>query len=100
LVEVETHDGTGYTTQAEMTYNGLGTRITSSAFGITTTYVSDGQLPLTITSTDKTTTVLYGLGPIAEQTDEWNYVLNDGINIPRQLTDMNAEETSASRLMN
>ncbi|MBX3035689.1 MAG: hypothetical protein KF758_02140 [Anaerolineales bacterium] len=37
--------------------------------------------------------MLYGLGPIAEQTSEWNYVLNDGVNIPRQLTDMNSEVT-------
>lgn len=44
-----------------------------------------------------TTTVLYGLGPIAEQTNEWNYVLNDGIHIPRQLTDMSSEVTMSVR---
>ncbi|MBK7317720.1 DNRLRE domain-containing protein [Candidatus Villigracilis affinis] len=97
LTEVESHNGSGWNSQAEMTYNGFGTRMTSSAFGVTTQYVSDGQMPLTITSTDKTTTVLYGLGPIAEQTAEWNYVLNDGVNIPRQLTDIGGDVTMSVR---
>ncbi len=52
---------------------------------------------MTITSTEKTTTVVYGLGPIAEQTDEWNYVLNDGVNVPRQLTSPTGEITMAVR---
>ncbi len=63
LVKVESHDGSGWNTQAEMSYNGLGTRMTTSASEITTQYASDGQLPLTISSGDKITTVLYGLGP-------------------------------------
>ena len=71
-----------------MTYNGIGTRFSTTALGATTQYVSDGQLPLVITSEGTSTTVLYGLGkPIAEKTDKWNYVLHDGVNIPRQLTE-------------
>ena len=97
LTQVESHNGTGWTSQAEMSYNGLGVRLTSSASGVTTQYASDGQMPLTITSGGNTTTVLYGLGPIAEKTDVWNYVLNDGINIPRQLTDMAGEVTLSVR---
>ena len=60
-------------------------------------YASDGQLPLAITSGNKTTAVLYGLGPIAEKTDTWNYVLNDGVNVPRQLTDDNGLTTLSVR---
>ena len=93
LTQVESHNGSSWVSQAEMTYNGLGVRMTSSALGITTQYASDGQMPLAITSGGNTTTVLYGLGPIAEKTDVWNYVLNDGINLPRQLTDMDGEVT-------
>ena len=93
LTQVESHDGSGWNIQSEMTYNGLGVRMTSSALGITTHYVSDGQLPLTISSDDRFATVLYGLGPAAEKTEEWNYVLNDGTGVPRQLTDMTGEVT-------
>ncbi len=34
LVQVESHNGSGWNTQAEMTYNGLGVRMTSGALGI------------------------------------------------------------------
>ena len=62
-------------------------RLASRTLGVTTHYASNGQLPLIIRSGNKTTTVLYGLSPVAEKTSEWNYVLNDGFNLPRQLTD-------------
>ncbi len=97
LVKVESHDGSGWSTQAEMSYNGLGTRMTSSALGVTTQYASDGQLPLVISSAGKTTTVLYGLGPVAEKMNEWNYVLTDGVGIPRQLADMDGKTTLSIR---
>jgi YD repeat-containing protein len=93
LTQVESHDGSGWNVQSEMSYNGLGVRMTSSALGLTTRYTSDGQLPLTISSDERFATVLYGLGPTAEKTDEWNYVLNDGTGVPRQLTDMAGEVT-------
>ena len=97
LVRVESHDGTAWSTQSEMTYNGLGTRMTTSASGVTSQYASDGQLPLAISSAGKTTTILYGNGPVAEQMDIWNYVLTDGVNVPRQLTDMNGAITLSAR---
>ncbi|NOH00462.1 MAG: hypothetical protein HND47_00085 [Chloroflexi bacterium] len=97
LVKVETHNQSGWYVQAEMTYNGFGVRMTSSALGVTTEYASDGQMPLTIYSGGKTTEVLYGLGPVAEKTDEWNYVLSDGVNVPRQLTDNSGLTTLAIR---
>jgi len=53
----------------------LETRLTSSALGITTQYTSDGQLPLTISSVGNFTTILYGLGPVAEKTDQENDIL-------------------------
>lgn|SRR5574341_466421 len=76
-----------------MSYNGLGTRMTTSASGVTTQYASDRQLPLEISSSGKTTTVLYGLGPVAEKMTEWNFVLTDGVGTPRQLTDMDGKTT-------
>ena len=78
LIQVESHDGSGWNVQSEMTYNGMGVRMTSRASRITTHYVSDGQLPLAISSDDRQATVLYELGPAAEKTDTWNFVLNDG----------------------
>jgi YD repeat-containing protein len=93
LTQVELHDGSGWNVQSGMTYNGLGVRMTSSALGITTHYVSDGQLPLTISSDERFATVLYGFGPTAEKTETWNYVLNDGTGVPRQLTDMDGVVT-------
>lgn len=97
LVKVESHDASGWSTQSEIIYNGLGTRMTTSASGVTSQYASDGQLPLAISSGGKTTTILYGNGPVAEQMDQWNYVLTDGVNVPRQLTDMNGSITLSAR---
>lgn len=37
------------------------------------------------------------MGPVAEKTSEWNYVLSDGVNIPRQLTDDNGLTTLSVR---
>ncbi len=97
LVRVESHDGLGWSVQAEMSYNGLGTRMATRALGITTQYASDGQMPLALRAGDTTTTVLYGLGPVAEKTADRNYALSDGLNIPRQLTDMDGKTTLAVR---
>ena len=96
-MKVESHDGSAWNTQAEMEYDGLGTRLTSSAFGVTTRYASDGQMPLTISTGNKVITILYGLGPVAEKTNDWNYLLSDGVSLPRQLTDMNGEITLSVR---
>jgi RHS repeat-associated protein len=77
-----------------MQYDGLGQRLEMTAYGmdmsITTRYVVDpmlGAQPLTATAEGNTNVFLYGLGPIAEQTDAWTYPLSDGTNTPRQMTD-------------
>jgi hypothetical protein len=41
--------------------------------------------------------VQYGLGPAAEKTDEWNYLLVDGTTTPRQLVDLQGEVTLSTR---
>jgi uncharacterized protein RhaS with RHS repeats len=104
LVKVEEHDSSAWNTQSEMSYNGLGERLSVTAYalgqGATTQYVLDAQqraAPLIASSGGNDTTFLYGLGPIAEKTTAWNYVLPDGSNTPRQLTDVNGEVTLSTR---
>jgi RHS repeat-associated protein len=80
-----------------MTRNGISTRLTSCVLGVNTSYASDEQLPLTNRMGNKVITVLFGLGPIAEKTTDWNYLLTDGASLPRQLTDMNGEVTLSVR---
>ena len=80
-----------------MAYNGLGMRLTSCVLGTNTHYASDEQLPLTNRMGNKVITVLFGLGPIAEKTTDWNYLLTNGASLPRQLTDMNGEITLSVR---
>jgi hypothetical protein len=57
----------------------------------------DGNRPLTAESDGNTTSYLYGLSVIAEETNEWNYALPDGGKTPRQLTDMQGEVTLSIR---
>ena len=97
LVKVETHDGENWKAQAEMSYTGVGARLTTSSAGNTTHYILDGQLPLTISADGTEITILYGSGPIAEKMEDWNYVLMDGTDIPRQLTNMRGEITLSLR---
>jgi YD repeat-containing protein len=97
LVKVEAHDENSWNVQAEMNYDGMGARLTTSANGIISYYALDGQLPLTVSTDNKVITILYGREPIAEKTDEWNYVLTDGVNLPRQLTDDNGLTTLSVR---
>jgi RHS repeat-associated protein len=94
LKAIETNDGTEYQLQAQMQYDGLGQRLEMTAYGpemnITTQYVVDpmlGAQPLTATAEGQVNLYLYGLGPVAEQTDAWAYQLSDGTNTPRQMTD-------------
>ena len=79
-----------------MDYNGLGQRLGMNAAGVIAHYVMDGNQPLTVTS-ENTTFYLYGLGPIAEKTNDWAYSLPDGTNTPRQLTNPNGGITLAGR---
>jgi len=44
-----------------------------------------------------TTFYLYGLGSIGEKTSTWNFALPDGLNTPRQLTDMQGDVTLSTR---
>jgi hypothetical protein len=115
LTQVETHNGAGWDVQAEMSYNGLGQhfdklsdrRLSMDAAGVIAYYVMDtstglsasGNRPLTAESDGNTTSYLYGLGVIAEETNEWNYALPDGGNTPRQLTDMQGEVTLSIRTL-
>jgi len=91
LVGVENHDGTDWQAQAGMVYDGLGNRLSMTAWAeevsATTNYELENGRVLTATAGDLTTTYLYGMGPIAELTDSWAYSLPDGTNTQRQLTD-------------
>jgi hypothetical protein len=97
LTQVETHNGSGWDTQAEMAYNGLGQRLGMDAAGVIAYYVMDGNRPLTATTGSDTTSYLYGLGVIGEETDAWSYGLTDGTNTQRQLTDALGEVTYSAR---
>lgn len=104
LTKTETHDGSGYQLQAEMLYDGLGQRLSMTAYAlgtsVTTNYTLDltqNGHPLSATSNGNTTYYLYGLDPIAEFTTSWSYSLPDGTNTPRQLTNSAGTITLAGR---
>jgi CSLREA domain-containing protein len=97
LVQVEAHNGTGWDTQATMSYNGLNQRLSMNAAGVIAHYVLDGDQLLTAASSGNTTLYLYGRGPIGEKTTDWNYLLPDGTNTPRQLADLNGDITLSAR---
>ena len=97
LMQVEAHNGTGWSTQAEMAYNGLGQRLSMDAAGVISHYVMDGDRPLTAETSGNTTFYLYGLGAIGEKTNVWNFALLDGLNTSHQLTDIQGEVTLSTR---
>jgi hypothetical protein len=105
LMQVETHNGSSWDTQAEMAYNDLGQRLSMDAAGVIAYYVMDtstglsasGNRPLTATTGNDTTSYLYGLGVIGEDTNAWSYGLTDGTNTQRQLTDAMGEVTYSAR---
>ncbi|MBI2330606.1 MAG: hypothetical protein HYU84_00220, partial [Chloroflexi bacterium] len=97
LTQVEAHNGSGWGVQAEMDYNGLGQRLGMDAAGVIAYYVMDGNRPLTATTGTDTTSYLYGLGAIGEETNAWSYGLTDGTNTQRQLTDATGEVTYSAR---
>lgn len=88
LLKVESYLN-GWQTQAEMLYDGLGNRLRMTAAGLTTQYELDNGRVLSADAAGNVTYYLYGLGPIGELTDAWNYSLPDGSNTPRQLVDIN-----------
>ncbi len=100
LVRAETHNGTAYQPQAEMVYNGLGQRVSLTAWtggiSLTTRYVLDPlreAAPLTATAEGQTTFYLHGRDPLGELTDKWTYYLADGDRTVRQLSDVNGSTT-------
>ncbi|MCI0555384.1 MAG: hypothetical protein L0287_30945 [Anaerolineae bacterium] len=97
LVKTESHNGTGWNTQAEMDYNGLGQRLSMDAAGVIAHYVLDGDQPLSADSAGNTTFYLYGLGAIGEKTNAWSYSLPDGTNTARQLTNLTGGITLSAR---
>jgi RHS repeat-associated protein len=78
-VAVEAHDGSSWTPQAQMAYDGLGDRLSMTGFAggqsVTTQYVMDGSRVLSADASGNVTTYLYGLGPIGQLTDVWAYGL-------------------------
>jgi RHS repeat-associated protein len=67
-----------------------------TAAGLTTQYELDNGRALSADAAGNATYYLYGLGPIGELTDAWNYSLPDGSNTPRQLTNIDGEVTFAA----
>jgi RHS repeat-associated protein len=67
------------------------------AAGVIAYYLMDGNRPLTATTGSDTTSYLYGLGVIGEETDAWSYGLTDGTNTQRQLTDALGDVTYSAR---
>jgi RHS repeat-associated protein len=67
------------------------------AAGVIAYYVMDGNRPLTATTGSDTTSYLYGLGVIGEESNAWSYGLTDGTNTQRQLTDALGEVTYSAR---
>jgi RHS repeat-associated protein len=67
------------------------------AAGVIAYYVMDGNRPLTVTTGSDTTSYLYGLGVIGEESNAWSYGLTDGTNTQRQLTDALGDVTYSAR---
>jgi RHS repeat-associated protein len=80
-----------------LSYNGLGQRLSMDAAGVIATYVIDGDRLLAAESAGNTTFYLYGLGAIGEKTTSWSFSLPDGTNTPRQLADINGDITLSAR---
>jgi YD repeat-containing protein len=91
LTKVEQHDGTSYQTQSQMSYNGLGQRLSVSGAGQTLNYLVDqagDDSPLAAYSSGQASYYLNGAGPLGKFNTAWNYYLPDGVNSIRQVTDL------------
>ncbi|MDH5508466.1 MAG: hypothetical protein OEZ02_14685, partial [Anaerolineae bacterium] len=98
LSQVENYNGSAYELRAEMSYNGLGDRISmtgwESGLSLTTNYTLDltrYAQPLSATAAGNSTFYLYGRDAAAEKTDAWAYYLKDGTTTTRQMTGPAAE---------
>jgi RHS repeat-associated protein len=96
LNKIETHNGSAYSTLAQMVYDGIGSRmiLTGWVSGVayTTTYASriSGKVQiLQTTSGANTASYLYGLNLIAEFGLQSVYYLTDGAGSVRHLVDPN-----------
>jgi hypothetical protein len=99
LTKVEAYTGSDWYTQAEMSYTGLGDRLsmtgsTEDGQSVSTTYALSNGTVLLANAAGKVTAYLYGNGAIGEQTDAWNYALIDGTGTPRQMVDQAAKVTA------
>jgi YD repeat-containing protein len=112
LRKVEIHDGAGYQVRAEMSYDGLGGRLSQTAYeggtSLTTHYTLDsqvGQRPLVATPQGppeggqggQSTHYLYGHGPLGERAAGWALYLPDGTDSVRQLAGMDGQVTLTRR---
>ncbi|MDX9866155.1 MAG: hypothetical protein RBT34_15235 [Anaerolineaceae bacterium] len=72
-----------------MRYDGLGNRLEMTAYnegvGETIRYQLDNGQPLAAVGAKSTSFYLYGRGVIGTKTDNWGYVLQDGLGSTRQL---------------
>ncbi len=66
-------------------YDGLGDRLSQAVNAVTTEYVNDPVVGLTQVLSDGTTTYLYGVGRIAQQGTNMQYIGVDGLGSVRQL---------------
>jgi YD repeat-containing protein len=87
----------GPSSTVELSYNGLGQRLSMDAAGVIAHYVMDGDRPLTAETGGNNTFYLYGLGAIGEKTNPWSFSLPDGTNTSRQLSDLSGEITLSAR---
>ncbi len=103
LIQVETHDGSGYPLQVKAVYDGQNNRLQLISYltgnPVVVTYtvdVQNGGVPLVVGNpTGNDTLLLYGLAGIGEYGDEWQYYLVDGRASVRQLTDGSGAVTLA-----
>jgi hypothetical protein len=110
LTKVEGYTGSAWYTQAEMSYTGLGERLsmtgsTEDGQSVSTTYALSNGTVLLANASGKVTAYLYGngreaprsgsgVGAIGEHTDAWSYALIDGTGTPRQMVDQSAKVTA------
>ncbi len=99
MIRIEKHDGSTYTTQADIGYDGMGNRVLGTTYiegvPVTVTYTLDGSFgqPLVIATDAATTLILYGKYAIGEYklnaapAEAWQYYLGDGELSVRQLAD-------------
>ncbi|MFZ6029379.1 MAG: hypothetical protein ACOYYS_16835, partial [Chloroflexota bacterium] len=96
LTRAEGYSSGAYQSQAEMVYNGLGERVQMTGWAegqsATTIYTIDmassKRNPLLANTGGNVTFYLYARNkPIGERISGWSYYQNDGLSVPRQMSD-------------